>query len=94
MKKAITAALVAAALSLGASQAMAADEANDDTKMAPGTKMTTETGAGAGTVPGQSAGTETSDRTPEKTTTTPDSQTTNTDGETSDRTPEKDGATK
>lgn len=94
MNKAITAAFVAVALTLGASQAMAADDAKDDTKMAPDTNMSTETGPGAGTTPGQSAGTETSDRTPEKTTPTPDSQTTKTDGETSDRTPDKDGSTK
>jgi hypothetical protein len=90
MNKAITAAVVVAAFTLGASQAIAAD----DTKMAPADKMTTDTGPGAGTPPGQPAGGETSDRTPDKTTTTPDSQTTTTDGETSDRTPDKDDATK
>ncbi len=86
MNKAITAALFAAALTLGASAAIAAD----DTKMAPDNKTTTDTGPGAGTPPGQPAGAETSDRTPDKTTTTPESQATTKDGETSDRTPDKD----
>lgn len=91
MNKALTAALIAAALAV-AGPAMGAD----DSKMAPDDKMTTETGPGAGTPPGQPAGAETSDRTPEKATTTPDAQVgTTKEGETSDRTPEKtDGTTK
>jgi hypothetical protein len=84
MNKKIAAAALFAAM-LFAPQAMAADDA----KMAPDDKMTTETGPGAGTPPGQPAGAETSDRTPDKATTTPESQTTTDDGQTSDRTPEK-----
>jgi hypothetical protein len=85
MNKKIAAAALFAAM-LIAPQAMAADDA----KMAPDTKTTTETGPGAGTPPGQPAGAETSDRTPEKPTTTPEGQATTTDeGKTSDRTPEK-----
>jgi hypothetical protein len=69
--------------------------AADDTKMAPDNKsMTKETGPGAGTPPGQPAGSETSDRSPDKSTTTPDSQTTTSGGETSDRTPEHHGEKK
>ncbi len=95
MNKALTAAIVAAALTLGASAAMAAD----DTKMAPDPKATTDkmtpdTGPGAGTPPGQPADSETSDRTPDKATTTPESQATTKDGETSDRTPDKDATKK
>jgi hypothetical protein len=90
MNNAITAALVAAALTLGASASIAAD----DTKMAPDTTTTTDTGPGAGTPAGQPAGAETSDRTPDKATTTPEAQATTKDGETSDRTPEKDATKK
>jgi hypothetical protein len=90
MNKALTAAIVAAALTFGASAAMAAD----DTKMAPDPKATTDTGPGAGTPPGQPADSETSDRTPDKATTTPESQATTKDGETSDRTPDKDATKK
>jgi hypothetical protein len=86
MIRTIAAAALAAALTLVAPQAMAGDTTNmeksgDTTKMQPDAK---------GAPSDQPAGAETSDRTPEKTTPTPDTQVDKTkEGETSTRTPEK-----
>jgi uncharacterized protein YdeI (BOF family) len=79
MKKIISAAAIAAALALVVPQAMA----EDTNKMETGDKA-------AGAAADQTPGTETSDRTPEKATPTPDTQVDKTkEGDTSDRTPEK-----
>ena len=79
MKKIISAAAIAAALALVAPQAIA----EDTSKMETGDKA-------AGAASDQTTGTETSDRTPEKATPTPDTQVDKTkEGDTSDRTPEK-----
>jgi hypothetical protein len=84
MSKTITAIAFASAMAVFASQAMAAD----DTNMKADTPTTGEAAKGA---PGdQPAGAETSDRTPEKTTPTPETQVDKTkEGETSTRTPDK-----
>lgn len=83
-----TAATAAAALALVAPQVMAADTDKMENTGADTNKMDS-TGA-AGTPAGQPAGAETSDRTPDKATPTPDTQVDKTkEGETSDRTPEK-----
>jgi hypothetical protein len=87
MNKTIAIAAIAAGLSLAAPQVFAADE-----PMKPATtdSGTTGTGDGTGAASNQPAGNETSDRTPGKTTTTPETQVDKTkDGETSDRTPSK-----
>jgi len=80
MNKIIAATALAAAFALVAPQAMA-----EDTK-----KMETTGDKATGAAADQPAGTETSDRTPEKMTPTPDTQVDKTkEGATSDRTPEK-----
>jgi hypothetical protein len=84
MKLAISAAVLAAALAFAAPQVLAADDATSTEK--PG-----DPAANTGTVT-PPAGAETSDRTPDKTTPTPDTQVDKTkEGATSNRTPEKGG---
>ena len=87
MHKTIAAAAIAAALALTGPQATAADDtttmekSGDTTNMKPDAK---------GAPSDQPAGSETSDRTPEKATPTPDTQVDKTkEGETSTRTPDK-----
>lgn len=58
-------------------------QAGEDTAKDTNTNEATEK------IPGSEAGQETSDRTPEKKTEVPASQTTDVDGETSDRTPKE-----
>ncbi len=92
MNKTIAIAAIAAGLSLAAPQVFAADEPMKPatTDSATTDSGTTGTGDGTGAASNQPAGTETSDRTPGKTTTTPETQVDKTkDGETSDRTPSK-----
>lgn len=78
-----------AALSLAAGPVLAGDEKTDaDTKMQTEGAMNPTAGSGAAS--NQPPGAETSDRTPEKSTTTPDTQVDRSEsGETSDRTPEQ-----
>jgi hypothetical protein len=84
MPRTIAAMTFASAMAIFAAQGMAAD----DTKMQAEPPTTGEAAKGA---PGdQPAGAETSDRTPGKTTPTPETQVDKTkEGETSTRTPEK-----
>jgi hypothetical protein len=83
MKLAIPAVALLAALTFAAPQSMAAD---DTTNMQSG-----DTAGNTGTT-NPPAGAETSDRTPDKATPTPDTQVDKTtEGQTSDRTPDKQG---
>ena len=84
MNKTLALAALLAAVSFAAPQVIAGETTD------PAKKMTTESKETTGAPSDQKPGTETSDRTPEKTTPTPDTQVDKTkEGETSDRTPEK-----
>jgi hypothetical protein len=84
MNKTLTLAALLAAACVAAPQVIAGETTD------PAKKMTTESKETTGAPSDQKPGTETSDRTPEKTTPTPDTQVDKTkEGETSDRTPEK-----
>lgn len=81
--------LALAVFSLAAGPALAGDKSTDtETKMQ--TEGTMNPTAGSGAASNQPPGAETSDRTPEKATPTPESQVDRSEsGETSDRTPEQ-----
>lgn len=81
--------IAAAAISLVTGPALA-DDKSTDTNSRMQTEGSMNPTAGAGAPSNQQPGAETSDRTPEKSTTTPETQVDrSTGGETSDRTPEK-----
>ena len=84
MNKTLALAALLAAVSFAAPQAIAGETTD------PAKKSTTESMEPKGAASDQTPGTETSDRTPEKTTPTPDTQVDKSKaGETSDRTPKE-----